>query len=299
MDIHELKAFVEVARSGSFSKASEKLYLTQPAISKRIASLENELNIRLFDRIGKKVLLTEAGNKLFPKATDILLQTEDIRHLATNLDKTVSGKLTLGTSHHIGLRRLPPILKAFISQYPDVDLDIKFMDSEKACQAVEAGELEIAIVTLPQTRSDKLNTEIIWHDPLAIMVNPEHPLAQEKRINLKYLSRHPAVIPGKGTYTREILDAELRRHKVTPMTAMSTNYLETLKMLASIGLGWTLLPVTMCDRELVQLQIPGLKLERHLGIVTHRDRTLPNAALALMETCHSHAHADAGGKQEK
>jgi len=285
MDINSLRAFVEVAQSGSFSRASSRLFLTQPAISKRIATLESQLDLKLFDRIGKKVFLTEAGSRLLPKAMEVLQQTDDIQRLASNMENQVSGPLILGTSHHIGLRRLPPVLKAFIKQYQDVNLDIRFMDSEQACQQVETGELELAIVTLPQNPAVNLVVQEIWPDPMAIMANQEHPLAKAGLISFKTLSDYPAVIPGKGTYTRAILDNALNAHQVKPEIAMSTNYLETLKMLASIGLGWTLLPVSMKDRELVQLNIKDLSVSRSLGIVTNQQRTLSNPARAMMELC--------------
>jgi len=285
MDINALKAFVEVAQSGSFSLASSNLFLTQPAISKRIATLENQLGLKLFDRIGKKVFLTEAGTKLLPKAMEVLQQTDDIQRLASNMGNQVSGPLILGTSHHIGLRRLPPVLKTFIKQFPDVNIDIRFMDSEEACRDVENGQLEIAIVTLPQKPSPDLIVTEVWHDPLAVMANKEHPLAQATVIPFKSLGDYPAVMPGKGTYTRAILDQALKANKIKPEIAMSTNYLETLKMLASIGLGWTLLPESMKDDEVTKLDIKGLQVSRSLGIVTNQQRTLSNPATAMMELC--------------
>jgi DNA-binding transcriptional LysR family regulator len=285
MDINALRAFVEVAHSGSFSQASSNLFLTQPAISKRIASLENQLGLKLFDRIGKKVFLTEAGTKLLPKAMEVLQQTDDIQRLASNMDNQVSGPLILGTSHHVGLRRLPPVLKTFIKQYPDVNLDIRFMDSEEACRDVESGQLEIAIVTLPRKPSPDLVVTEVWHDPLAVMANKEHPLAKAKAIPFKNLGIYPAVIPGKGTYTRAILDDALNANKIKPEIAMSTNYLETLKMLAGIGLGWTLLPESMKDDEVIKLDIKGLQVSRSLGIVTNQQRTLSNPAIAIMDLC--------------
>lgn len=285
MDTNALNAFVAVANHQSFSKASESLYLTQPAISKRIATLEKQLGLQLFDRIGKKVLLTEAGNKLLPKAIEILQQTQDIKRLASNLDNQISGPLTLGTSHHIGLRRLPSVLKRFIQHYPQVDLDIRFMDSEEACQQVESGELEIAIVTLPQNPAKSLITQTVWPDPMGIFTNREHPLAERQSVSFQELAKHPAVIPGKGTYTRNILEATLAAHKVKPEIAMSTNYLETLKMLAGIGLGWTLLPISMKDDDLTQLNIKSLDVARSLGIVTHQQRTLSNPANAIRDMC--------------
>ena len=119
MDIAALKAFIAVADSGSFSLAAEQLFLTQPAISKRVSALENELEARLFDRIGRSVSLTEAGQALLPRARNILLNLEDSVRALSNLSGEVHGTLRFGTSHHIGLRRLPPVLKAFVQAYPD------------------------------------------------------------------------------------------------------------------------------------------------------------------------------------
>ena len=149
MDIPNLQAFIAIAETGSFSEASEHLYLTQPAISKRIAALEDELDTNLFDRVGRKTQLTEAGRALLPRAQKILLEIEDSRRALQNLSNTVGGVLRFATSHHIGLHRLPPVLRQYSKTFPDVELDIQFMDSEEACRAVEHGEMEMAIVTLP------------------------------------------------------------------------------------------------------------------------------------------------------
>ena len=157
MDIDSLQAFIAVAENQSFSLAAEHLYLTQPAISKRIAALESELDTRLFDRIGRKVELTESGNALLPRARNILLDVEDSRRAISNLSGKITGKLSIGTSHHIGLHRLPPVLRSFTKKYPEVELDLHFMDSEEACQAVAHGDLELGIVTLPLNTPDDLH----------------------------------------------------------------------------------------------------------------------------------------------
>ena len=151
MDIASLHAFVAIADSGSFSLAADCLRLTQPAVSKRVAALETELNVRLFDRLGRAVRLTEAGTVLLPRARRILAEVDDSRRALRNLSGSVVGPLILATSHHIGLHRLPPVLRAFTTQYPRVRLDMRFMDSEIACAAVLRGEVELAIVTLPRS----------------------------------------------------------------------------------------------------------------------------------------------------
>jgi DNA-binding transcriptional LysR family regulator len=281
VDIAALKAFIAVADSGSFSLAAEQLFLTQPAISKRVSALENELEARLFDRIGRSVSLTEAGQALLPRARGILLDVEDSVRALSNLSGEVHGTLRFGTSHHIGLHRLPPVLKTFVQTYPDVRLDIRFMDSEEACLAVEHGELELAIVTLPPSPANVLQTEKVWDDPLAIVVAREHPLARKHRPSLKDLASHPVILPATGTYTRQIAEAAFKEVDLQLDIALSTNYLETIHMLVSVGIGWSLLPVTMQDDQTRVIPVSALSLSRSLGIVYHRDRTLSNAARAL------------------
>ena len=109
MDLASLDTFIAIAETGSFSAAGERLHLTQPAVSKRIAALEQQLDARLFDRIGREISLTEAGRALLPRAYQILNVLDDTRRALTNLNGEVSGRLTLATSHHIGLHRLPPL----------------------------------------------------------------------------------------------------------------------------------------------------------------------------------------------
>jgi DNA-binding transcriptional LysR family regulator len=174
-------------------------------------------------------------------------------------------------------------LKAFVQAYPDVRLDIRFMDSEEACLAVEHGELELAIVTLPPSPATVLQTEKVWDDPLAIVVACDHPLAQKHRPSLKDLASHPVILPATGTYTRQIAEKAFRIRGIRLDVTLSTNYLETIRMLVSVGIGWSLLPVTMLDRQVSEIAVPELKLSRNLGVVIHRERTLSNAAIALME----------------
>ena len=286
MDFNTLNAFVSVAETNSFSLAAEKLHLTQPAVSKRVAMLEQEFGARLFDRIGRNTTLTEAGTKLLPRVKGILQEFADIRRSISNLAGTVGGILSMATSHHIGLRRLPPLLRQYSIDYPQVQLDIRFMDSESACVAVERGDLELAIVTLPPTPPVNLRLSQVWCDRLCFVVGKDHPLASVENPGLAALARYPAVLASKGTYTREIMESAFKPEGLDIQIGMETNYLETLKMLASIGLGWSLLPESMIrDGDLVELRIDEIQLSRPLGLVTHRSRTLSNAAEAMTEIC--------------
>ncbi len=280
MDISSLQAFVCVAESGSFSRASEQLYLTQPAVSKRIAALESELNTALFDRIGRHISLTESGQALLPRAQHILLEIEDSRRAIANLSGQVGGRLNIATSHHIGLHRLPPVLRRYTSTYPQVELDLRFIASEEACRAIRQGELELGIITLPLESPTDLKTKKIWDDPLALVSSTSHPLAAKKSVSLKQLLEHPAILPNPGTYTREIVERAVGQ---AICVRMSTNYLETIKMLVSIGLGWSVLPENMLDAELKVLKVAKLHVSRKLGLVWHPGHTLSNAAQAMMD----------------
>ena len=282
MDISALQAFIAVAESGSFSRAGERIFLTQPAISKRIAALELDIGARLFDRVGRKIHLTPAGEALLLRTRAVLGELEDIKRDITNLSGTIAGELSVATSHHIGLHRLPGPLKRFHETYTQVRLNLHFMDSEKACNAVARGELELAVVTLPPSADPPLRVEKIWDDPLDIVVSRSHPLAQVKRVQAAMLLDYPAILPGLGTYTREIILNSFGSLRDRIQVGMATNYLEVLKMLAAIGLGWSALPRTMIDEGLKVVQIEKREIRRELGIVTHERRTLSNAGQAMI-----------------
>jgi DNA-binding transcriptional LysR family regulator len=285
MDTQSLSAFLEVAETRSFSKAGIRLHLSQPAISKRIAALEMVLGTPLFDRVGRQIGLTDAGHTLLPYAREVLQQIEDGRRALSQLSGAVSGRLMIGTSHHIGLHRLPPVLRNFTQTYPDVDLDIHFLDSEDACTAVLQGKLELGIVTLPSQPIPNLRSQVVWQDPLAVVVAPGHPLAANpaQPPKLLDLAQHPAVLPDEHTYTHRIVTAALEAHGVAPRIRLSTNYLETLKMLVAIGLGWSVLPRSMLDDSIVALDLPELAMKRELGAVWHRSRAQSGAARALLK----------------
>jgi len=282
MDFQNLTAFISVSELRSFSKAAEQLFITQPAVSKRISALETELNTRLFDRIGKQVQLTEAGHALLPGALRILAELEESKRAIDNLNEKVSGKLNIATSHHIGLHRLPPVLRAFTRKYSDVDLDIRFMDSEEACSCVIKGEVELAIATLPEKNWPQLQSQTIWHDPLNIVISAQHPQSNSAQISTSHLSNIPAILPSQNTFTRKLLENALGLNQQNLNIAMETNYLETIKMMVSIGLGWSVLPVSMLTSDITKINIRGVEFERLLGVLNHQQRTLSKAAKMLM-----------------
>lgn len=282
MDLQNLSAFMLVADTGSFSLAAEQLHLTQPAISKRVALLEQQLGTSLFDRIGRNIGLTEAGRALLPHAKNIERELQAAQQSVRDLAGEVAGELRLATSHHIGLHRLPPLLSNFSQRFPAVQIDIDFMDSEQAYELIMQGKAELAIVTLAPSRQAGMITLPIWDDPLDFMVAAHHPLAGHTDLDLQEMSKHPAILPGLNTYTGQIIKALFDRHQLSLQVSMATNYLETIRMMVSVGLGWTVLPRSMVDDGLATLKVKKVGIRRTLGVVYHRGRSLSRAAEAFI-----------------
>ena len=283
MDTQNLQAFLLVAETGSFSQAAERLHLTQPAVSKRVALLEDQLQAGLFDRIGRNVSLTEAGKALLPHAQRVQQELRQAVQSVRDLEGGVAGELRLATSHHIGLHRLPPVLSHFSRAYPAVHIDIDFLDSEQAYEMIMHGSAELAVVTLAPMEQPSMITRPVWHDPLDFMVQTGHALARRKTLELRELSDHPAILPGLNTYTGQIIKRLFDQQELPLQVSMATNYLETIRMMASVGLGWTLLPRSMRDETLKRLEVAGTRPERILGCVYHRGRSLSRAAAAFID----------------
>lgn len=291
MDIQALTAFIAVAEHQSFSLAAEQLHLTQPAISKRIKGLEEQLNNPLFDRHNRSLSLTNTGHSLLPKAREIVQLVNDTQLSIRNMNHRVEGRLKLGTSHHIGLHRLPPYLKSFVSQFPHAELNLSFMNSESAYQAIAQRQVELALTTLEISNSDNFHTEGIiteelWQDKMIFVCAKDHPLNKISHVELKDLSLYPAILPEANTFTFKLLATQFKQYDLTLNAPMPTNYLETIKMLVSVGLGWSLLPHSMIENSddigLVEIKIDQIKLTRPLGLLYLQGRTLSNAAKAFI-----------------
>ena len=282
MDNQNLKAFLTVAETGSFSGAAEKLHLTQSAVSKRIALLEEQVAKKLFDRIARQVSLTEAGQALLPRARHILQESEAAIQAIHDLSGDASGRLRLAISHHLGLHRLPPVLKTFADRHPNVNLDIAFMDSEKAYEQVLQGHSDVAVITLALETHQNIHSRRIWRDPLQFICAPDHLLASIAQPSLQDLAEHPVILPGLNTYTGRIIQNLFDRENIPLKAPLSTNYLETISTMVEIGLGWSVLPVTLV-KNLHVMNIKHTIIERDLGYIHHKKRSLSNAALAFLQ----------------
>ena len=181
------------------------------------------------------------------------------------------------------MHRLPQVLREFKIRYPQVDLDLQFMDSEDACSAIAANRLELAIVTLPEVEDDRLICETVWIDELVVVTAPDHELAANSVIEAGELLRHAAILPSHETFTRRIIDSLFADNGRQLEIILETNYLETIKVMVSANLGWSILPRSMVDTALVEHRLAGLDAHRRLGMVTRRHRSLSPGSSAMQE----------------
>lgn len=284
MNTTNLNTFLAVMQTGSISQAADKLFITQPAVSKRIKNLEDEFNVTLFDTVGRGIIPTQAAHDLMPHARRWLDDYDNLKINLKNRQQSVSGKLVIGTSHHIGLHHLPAVLKQFIQNYPTVQLEVHFVDSEQAHKAVLDGDLSMAFLTLPPVYDKRLNYHTLWSDPLHFVTGTLSSLAQKSNVTLEQLANYPAILPAANTFTSQITLSEFAKHNLKPYATMSTNPLESIRMLVSVGLGWSVLPETLIssDLQIVSMNEP-IEMQRYLGLVTNPNITVSASMSAFLE----------------
>mgnify|MGYP000276403885 FL=1 len=293
MDIDSLLAFVTTVNERSFSKAGLKLHLTQPAISKRIQNLESQLNVKLFERLQREITLTEAGEVLLPHALSVLHEIDNAKLAIQNIDNKVAGNLRIVASHHIGLHRLPLILKKFSKRFPEVDLKLNFLDSESAYPLLKDNLADIAFITIPEetaisdTIKKEYNCHLMWQDPMSFICGQGHPLTTLKCVTPDNLAEHNAILPSQSTLTYRVVESIFKNNNLKLTANIPTNYLETMKMMASVGMGWSVLPNTMIDDELYVLPLKYKPVSRKLGAVSYQKKSLSNAARAFISVAES------------
>lgn len=283
MDTAQLEAFAAAAELQSFSKAAARLHLTQSAISKRIATLENDLDVTLFERFGQRIQLTEAGKMLLIDAKSILDKVHEMRCHSDMSKQAIVGKLRVATSHHIGLYRLPSILQRFAKKFPEVQLDMHFTDSEVAYDEVSQGLFDLAIATLPHNPASTIKTTLLWHDELVIMFAQNHAMSQYQYLKATTLADYSAILPDEDTFTRRIIDHVFKDSGINYQLAFTTNYLETIKVMVEAGLGWSVLPKIMLTPALTYRPLPGNRPIRQLGIMIHKNKVITPALSALLD----------------
>lgn len=280
MDFDHLKTFLEVSRQKSFSRAAEKLLVTQPSISAQIRSLESSLGYRLLERGGGKVTLTAAGRVFEPFAEESLARLNHILMTIGDLERSPRGSLTVAANDSTALYVLPSFLSKFKRQYSRVSLNIIRAERSKIIESVLNREIDFGVVSLP-VKDPRLHVEVIHKDELVLVVPTRHPLANESIVTLDQIAKYSLLVPKQGR-RREHLDLLFAQRKLNPRIGMELDSNELLKrlILAEIGIGF--LPriniLNELRADLVRaLQVAGIEMPRDLGLISHKSRVLSRA----------------------
>ena len=294
MDLDRLRGFVETAREKSFTRAAEKLFLTQPAVSLQVKALEDELGEDLFERRGKQILLTEAGRLLFARAETILEMAEQIPQDMAALGELRTGRLSIGASDTNCAYVLPPAVKAFRQAYPGIEIRLTDRMSPEVVRLVLEGAVDFGLATLPVTEPRVKTRPFFIRDDVAIC-SPTHPLAPEETVDLRSLSECAMLMLERGSTSRGLMDRMFAEVGLQPHVTMELGSIEVIKRFVEIGLGIAIVPEVAVRDEvtsgrLTALRVTGLPA-RQVGMVRREGGHLSRAAAAFLKFLEMHLEA--------
>jgi LysR family transcriptional regulator, low CO2-responsive transcriptional regulator len=287
MDFDQLETFLEVARHNSFSRAAEKRFRTQPAVSSQIRALEEEVGARLFDRSGGKVALTAAG-KVFQRYAEEAIESR--RVTLTNIaemERVPRGEIVVGANEATCLHILPEVFAEFKKQYPDVAVSINRAERGRILESIIDNSVDFGIVSLP-VKDSRMTVVPVHRDELVIIAAPGHPLALRKQAKVADAAEYPLLMPKVGR-TRDALDSLFDERKLKPSISMELDSSELLKRFVAAGVGVGFIAASNVADEvragtLANIAISDATIRRDLALVFRKDKALSRAALAFIDT---------------
>jgi DNA-binding transcriptional LysR family regulator len=287
MNLHQLRIFLAVARLKSFTRAAAELRVSQPDISLHVRELEAELDLKLFDRVGKTIHLTQAGQVLTEHARRIFAQLRETEEALAELKGLRRGSLLLGMGTTIGMYLLPQALGEFRRRFPGVKIQMHMANTEEIERLVRRMEVDVGFTGGILTPSKELKVETYLEDELVLILAPHHPLARQPEIALADLAHEPFILRGAGSATRHTFEEALRRRKAAIKIGMELDSIEAIKWAVAEGLGVSVISKHAVMREaqiglLAMRTIHDLPLSRLFYLVYHAQRALPPAARAFL-----------------
>ena len=289
LDSRQLRAFSVLARTGSFTQTARELHLTQSGISHSMKALEGETGCRLLDRLGKKVVLTQAGEQLLQHAEKILTEMESAREALTQLGKWGRGRLRLGASTTACQHLIPPVLREFKESFPQHAISIEPGDSPALVASLLRHRIDLAL-TLESENEAQLEFHPLFTDELHFIVSPMHPWAQAGRVERTEIPRQNYIFYSKHSLTFRLIEDYFRNEAMALNTAIEVGDMEATKELVKLGLGISVLARWICQKEidggsLVALPLGRRKLTRNWGILHWRARRLNLAEETFIGLC--------------
>jgi DNA-binding transcriptional LysR family regulator len=286
MDFDQLETFLEVARLSSFSRAAERRFRTQPAISSQIRALEEEVGAKLLDRSGGKVAVTGPG-KVFQKyAEDVLEQRRVMLVSLAEMHRVPRGELVVSANEGTCLHILPEVFAEFKRQYPSVAVSVKRLEHNKILEAIIENSCDFGVVSMP-VPDKRLTVVPIHRDELIVITPPHHPLAGQNKATVAEVVEYPLLLPKVGR-TRDALEMLFHERKLKPRISMELDSSELLKRFVAADVGIGFIPRSHVAEDLqanalAALILADASIQRELALVFRKDKALSRAALAFID----------------
>src|SRR5437764_858677 len=287
MNLHQLELFVAVAEHGSYTRAAEVLHISQPSISARIRDLETTLGQQLFEQVGRRIHLTDAGQELRERAEAILQQVAEARRALDEIQGLQRGTLRVVATTTVGSYVLPAILGRFHRVYPGIALALDVVNWSRAVELLRRSRMDLAVLG-PTEDMDDMDVTDFMHNELVVAAAPTHPLAGRRQISFAELATYPVLVREEGSGKRADTERLFADHGLHPIVAMELRHSAAIKQGVAAGLGVALLSrqamgLQLANGTLVTLDVEGLPMRRDWHIVHLRGRRLPRAAAAFKD----------------
>ncbi|HEV7220626.1 MAG TPA: LysR family transcriptional regulator [Terriglobales bacterium] len=283
--MRHLRAFLTIARLNNFTRAASELHVSQSALTVQIRQLEDALGVLLFDRSKRRVALTQAGKEVLAPLERIVIDTEAVISHTRDMAGLRRGFVSVAVLPSLSAGLLPAVLQEFTKKHPAIPVQIKDMVAERVIDAVKKEEVDFGVGTRMK-RDPELKTTPLFTDRLSAFVPKSHPLVRRSRITLRELTEHPLVLTSKGSSVREILEAALRKEKLSVLPAFEVNYMSTVIGLVKAGLGIAILPAVaeniQASAGITRVEIINPALNRTVEIIEKKGRSPSHAASSML-----------------
>lgn len=287
MEIKQLKTFSAVAKTGSFSYASEILGYAQPTVTTHIKLLENELNVKLFERLGHKIKLTGEGKQLLYYADNILKFSSEALSSFSERNAGI-GKITIGANESFSVVRLPTILKNFIKKYPNANVNLKFGSVKEIYEALQNNEVDVAFFLTREINYSDLIVETLIEEDIVTVVPPNHPLISKTSVSIHDFENQDLIITHENCTYRAVIQELLNERNVHPHSIIGINNVYAIKQLVMSGLGIAILPrisVELGISKKLLVEIPFRESPCHIftQIAYHKNKWLSPTVSSFLE----------------
>jgi DNA-binding transcriptional LysR family regulator len=290
MEVRQLEIFHALAEELNFTRTAERVHCVQSNVTTQIRSLEEELGAQLFDRLAKRVVLTEAGKRLLPYAEKVLVTLSEAKHVLTP-GAVPSGPLKVGAPESVLTYRLPLVLRKFRKLYPEVELMFRpYADQDaRLAEPLESGQLDVTIRMVDKVDDQRLSSIRLRTERVIFVAGPAHPLAAKSQVTPEDLANQTMLLTEAGCAYRKKLDDLLALRRIRPRNTTEFTSVEAIKGCAALGMGIALLPkialaAELRENRLVELRWRGTPMDIATHVIWHKDKWISPAMNAFVKT---------------